>query len=177
MKYILDFDRTLFDTSAYVATVEQAGLTLAQRITPDIWNQYQVRDFLYPEVLDWLQSKNKSDLHILTAISPELGPLATEFQKQKLYNGNFSELVEGITFMIGDKGTYVKEIAGNTEAVFVDDKLSHHISVKEHADAVHCALMHRSGELVDSTSRADIAVVHDLYELDKHIQIIASPVV
>ena len=169
MKYILDFDRTLFDTSAYVAAVTQAGLTPAERITPDVWNRYQVRDFLYPEVLEWLQSKNQADIHILTAISPELGPLATEFQTQKLRSANLESLVDGITFMIGDKGTYVKDIAGTADTVFVDDKLSHHISVKEHAPAVHRVLMQRPGESVESTSEPGIITVHNLYELDELI--------
>ena len=174
MKYILDFDRTLFDTQAYVATVKQAGLTLEQRITPDIWDQYQVRDFLYPEVLDWLRSKNKADLHILTAISPELGPLATEFQKQKLHSGNFFEFVSDITFMTGDKGSYVKEIAGDAEAVFLDDKISHHISVHDHAPAVHCVLIRRPGESSVEAATADFVTVSNLNELDQYIETIGG---
>jgi len=166
MKYILDFDRTLFDTKAYVETVERAGLTMAERITPDIWDTYHVRDFLYPEVIEWLQSKPKADIHILTAISPKLGPRATEFQTQKLHSGDFLQLVDGITFMIGDKGSYVKDIAGSSPAVFVDDKVSQHISVKDHAPAVHCALMQRPGEAVHTTESSDIHIVQNLHEID-----------
>src|SRR6056297_1223408 len=118
MKYILDFDHTLLDTTAFVAATKKDGYTLPDIITPDIWKTYNVHDFLYPEVMAWFKSKPKADLHILTAITPELGSLSADFQKEKLRSGNFADLVDGITFMIGDKGSYVHEIAAGEPAVF-----------------------------------------------------------
>jgi hypothetical protein len=103
MRYILDFDHTLLDTDVFVQRVVLDGREHVL-ITPDIWRYYNVRDFLYDDVIMWLNSKSKESLHILTAMTPSLGELSCEFQREKLASGNFTELVSSITFMVGEKG-------------------------------------------------------------------------
>jgi len=166
MQYILDFDHTLFNSSAFAAVVTQDGLHQADYMTPSIWDRYNVDDFLYPDVIPWLQSKSKQDLHILTAMTPEYGPQATAYQKHKLANSAVADLVNGITFMVGDKGSFVQEIATSEAVMFVDDKLSHHISVRQHAPHVRCVQIKRPGVTVEQTNQSDIMVVQGLDELD-----------
>lgn len=161
MKYILDFDHTLLDTTAFVDVVVRDGRENIL-ITPTIWSHYDVRTFLYEDVLGWLRSKPKDSLYILTAITPELGPLSTEFQKEKLFSGKFDEFVSGVTFMVGEKGEMAAEIASQfppqEPVVFIDDRPEQCLSVKQHLPQSHCFLMVRSGSLPEDLPAGIIAV-------------------
>jgi hypothetical protein len=166
MKYILDFDRTLFDTDAFKAQVAKDNKT-DSLLTPAIWQQYSARDFLYNDVRAWLQKKPLESVVILTALSPEAGPLASEFQKAKLASSGMCDLVSEVIFMVGDKGKYVQDIAAGQPACFVDDLLSHHQSVQKYAPYVTSLYMDRAGtvvaqKLVDS----NIHLVRNLAEVD-----------
>lgn len=170
MKYILDFDHTLLDTDAFVARVDQDDRRPIL-ITPGIWQHYDVRSFLYTDVLDWLQSKPKESLHILTAMTPELGPLSCEFQKTKLRSGAFDSLVASTTFMIGEKGEAAAEIAAqfspHETIVFVDDKLEQCLSVQAALPQAICCLIVRDvSQAVSTPSAPGIHVVHTLADVD-----------
>ena len=168
MKYILDFDHTLLDTDRFVAQVT-ADNREDIRITPGIWQFYNVRDYLYEDVLSWLQSKTKSDVHILTAMTPSLGPESCDFQREKLHSGNFTELVESITFMIGEKGKAAAEIAKrfppHEPLVFVDDRLDQCLSVKVAIPEAHCFMIVREGDLSVAVP-PEVSVVSNLAEVD-----------
>jgi len=167
MKYILDFDHTLFNTTDFVARVSERGM-FDILITPQIWEHFNVMDFLYADTLTFLESKNRADLIILTAMTPTLGPQAREFQKQKLNSGNFDKYVEEIIFMEGDKGPHIADLFTGQPTTFVDDSLPHLISSRKCCPEVICAQMVRFGEetWLDISEQKDISVVHTLDELE-----------
>ena len=166
MKYILDFDRTLFDTDAFKAQVAKDNKT-DSLLTPAIWQEYSAQDFLYDDVLQWLPRKSRESLVILTAMSPEAGPSANEFQKAKLASSGLADLVSEVIFMVGDKGKYVSDIAALQPACFIDDVLSHHQSVQKYTPHVTSLLMDR---VVEATARkpvdSNIHLVRNLAEVD-----------
>jgi hypothetical protein len=155
------------DTTAFVKQTAHDGYSLSQIITPEIWKTYKVRDFFYPEVLRWFESKEKEDIVILTAITPELGSLSTEFQKEKLFSSGVHELVSEVIFMIGDKGEYVKELSNEHPVCFVDDKLSHLESVRIISPETICVQMRRPDEELVFPKDISIKTIRDLDELDK----------
>jgi hypothetical protein len=176
MKFLLDFDHTLLDTTAFVEQVRADGRD-SILITPGIWSHYDVRDFLYPDVLNWLESKAKEDLCILTAMTPQLGPEAGAFQKEKLHSGRFDDLVESVVFMIGEKGEAGDKIAYNFSpqetTVFVDDKIEQCLSVKNAVPHAHVFLMVREPEQIGSVQQIqNIHVVHTLADVDAIIEVI-----
>jgi hypothetical protein len=170
MKYILDFDRTLFDTDAFVAATQRDGLTSTEYISPDIWHSYTVEDFLYPEVLQWLHTKNKADVRILTAITPKQGFEAAEYQKAKVEQEPIINLVKHIYYVESDKATMMQTIATtgdpDEQLIFVDDLLEHCIAVQAAVPNCTCFLMQRTNSSSAPPPPTSIRVIQSLADLD-----------
>jgi uncharacterized Rossmann fold enzyme len=170
MKYILDFDKTLFDTPACYAHIADTKNHNFE-FTPELWEEFSSCEFLYNDVLDWVTSKDKEDLYILTAITPEQSGQATEYQKAKLLCSKLTELVTDTVFMVGAKGEYVRDIIGKFPAeesvVFVDDKIEQCLSVKEVCPEIICCLMVRDKDVIGDVKEVqNIKVVYSLSDVD-----------
>jgi FMN phosphatase YigB (HAD superfamily) len=171
MKYILDFDRTLFDSLGFMQKLQEDEMLSAKSKTPEIWNKYYACDFLFQDTVEWLSSKSKEDLFILTAITPTFGPKAEGYQRRKLERSGLDNYVSEIVFVIGDKGEKAIEIASqfpsNETIVFVDDRLCQCQSVKAALPNSICCLMVRDKSCVIETDfDEDIKVVHSLSDVD-----------
>jgi len=146
MKYLIDFDRTLLDFERLRNTVTHDG-KLALVGTVAFWEHYNAMDFLFPDVLPWLATKEPSSIHILSAYKPTLGPEAKAYQEEKLRSGGFLELVGGMTVMEGDKGLAAASIAEqflpDETIVFIDDWGDQCQSVKSALPQAHCFMMLR----------------------------------
>jgi hypothetical protein len=174
MKFLLDFDRTLFDTDAFIAQVERDGRS-DRLITPDIWQEYDVREFLYDDVLPWLATQPRESLHILTAITPTAGAEADAFQREKLRSGGFAELVASVTFVVGEKGEVAGEIASQfpppEPIIFIDDRIEQCLSVQRALPEAHCCLMVREPAVIGSVAMVrGMTVVHSLAGVDAMIE-------
>lgn len=162
MKYIFDFDHTLFDTDFFIDAAEPYkadGLWL----TPRIWDLLPVDDFLYEDTLDYLVTLSTEDCVLLTAWTSSLGPESYEFQREKVMRSKVASMVAQVIVMEGDKGMYVQELAGSQGAVFVDDTLTHLLSAQTHAPHVVPVQMMRPG--CERDTSPTIPVVHSLTEL------------
>ncbi|MEY2665322.1 MAG: hypothetical protein RLZZ480_427, partial [Candidatus Parcubacteria bacterium] len=103
MRYVVDFDRTLFDFERLRNVVTHDGkLDLVGTVA--FWEHYNAMDFLFPDVRGWIASKDPLSIHILTAFKSSLGPEAKAYQEEKIKSGGFLNLVGGMTVMEGDKG-------------------------------------------------------------------------
>ncbi|MCA9360803.1 hypothetical protein H6785_00785 [Candidatus Nomurabacteria bacterium] len=174
MKYILDFDRTLLDTKTCYEFIDKDRIGGFATI-PEVWEKYNSRDFLYEDVLSWLNTKDIKDLFILTASTPRYGSQASDYQKAKLQSGKFDELVNEIIFMEGLKGNSVAEtvqqFSPDETVVFVDDKIEQCLSVKSACPNVFCCLMVRdSSARPEAEPLKDVFIVHSLKEVDAIIE-------
>jgi hypothetical protein len=142
MKFILDFDRVIFDVESYLRDVTKAGLR-EQYAEPQIWNTLDARAYLYPDALEFLGSRDPRTMAIVSAMSPELGPFAREFQKQKLAHSGMTTLVQEVILMEGDKGIHVKQILDGNPTMFIDDKMHQLMSVREYCPEVQLVQMLR----------------------------------
>jgi hypothetical protein len=168
MKYLVDFDRTLFDFEALKAQVtsdekhDLVGMV-------EFWEHYTATDFLFPDVLSWLEDKGKDAVHVLTAFSPYLGAEAEAYQREKIHSGGFNELVGAITVMEGEKGLAAAKIAErflpHEPIVFIDDWDEQCASVKKYLPQAHCFLISRYG-VVPEVVPAGVTVVSSLREVD-----------
>lgn len=166
MRYILDVDHTLLDTERFVADVARDGRSEIL-VTPSIWEYYEPRDYLFPDVFDWLRAREREQVAILTACTPALGPLAREFQREKIRCACLDEFAAAVVVMEGEKGPYVHELAGGEAAVFLDDSLVHLRSARREAPQVRCVQMHRPEyDWVERSADPEIPVVGALAELD-----------
>jgi hypothetical protein len=174
MIVVLDFDHTLYDTSSLVedlATIRSDDVFVRE----NFWDQLDAKQYIYPDVLPFLQSKAPTDFLILTAVTPSLGPESEAFQKRKVFDSGLDELVSEVIFMVGDKGPYVEQISSayDSVVVFIDDKFEHLISVKTKCPDVVCLQMVRNDlenrkNDFDNTvlsNRSDIKAVRDFNEV------------
>jgi hypothetical protein len=165
MNYILDIDRTLFDSDRW--RTEHGGEYTEALVTPTVWQHSDVAAYRYDDALPWLAAHSPEELHILTAMSPRLGPTAKSFQVAKLAHLGVADMVASLTFMEGDKGPHVAVLAASQPAVFVDDSLDHHQSVRIVAPQVTCCLMVRPGQPEPAMPLPpDIHLVRNLADVD-----------
>lgn len=147
MKYLLDFDRTLFDTDTFSSKVLEDGHG-ALIGTPEVWHHYTADQFLFSDVVPWLQTKQKDSLHILSAFTPSQGEQAKSFQEAKIASGGFGNLFATITVMEGLKGRaavgITQEFPPHEKVVFVDDRLDQCISVSSALPQSHCFYIQRN---------------------------------
>lgn len=174
MKYLLDFDHTLFDTDAFVRAVRLSG-TKIPLVSEEIWGEFVAADYLHNDTLDFLKSKNPTDIIILTMVTVSYGELAFPFQKRKVEQEPILSHVQEIEYVDDVKGPRAAEIAKQfppeEPIVFVDDHIEQCLSVKQHVPQCRCFLLVRDRSVIgDVKSIQDIEVVHSLQEVDDRIQ-------
>ncbi len=176
MKYFLDFDRTLFDTDAFVVQVEDDEKTDLLS-TPQAWQHYQSVPFLFHDAIHFLKDKNPSDITIVTAVTEVAGKDAHGFQKAKVEQSPITEHVGNFVYVVGEKGEIMKELTANIPTdetiVFIDDKIEQCLSVKQLVPHCHCFLMVRnpadSGAVEGVT---DMTIVHTLHDVEAALQLL-----
>ncbi len=179
MKYLLDFDHTMFDTHAFVADAHSRALD-DKLVTAQIWDTLKVRDYMYPDTMHWLKLQQKDSVVIVSAFTPALGPDAEAMQRGKFSQGDFDDLVSEIVVMEGDKAPHVCPFTTTDEVIFIDDRLDHLESVKAACPEAHCIQMWRGASQTESvdgkSSRDDIPVVHDFTEIDSVVASLVASV-
>lgn len=168
MKFILDFDYTLYEVSRF----KEAALPYKEDgmwLTPAIWDKLDATSFFYPDTLDFIQRQGKENVVILSAMTPALGPQAREFQKAKLARSGIGEFVSDVIVMEGDKGPYVKDLYTGEPTVFVDDTLLHLYSSQRHCPEVGTVQIIREDAVGrgEVSTHIDIPVVATLTELEE----------
>jgi FMN phosphatase YigB (HAD superfamily) len=170
MKFVLDFDRTLFDThNCYQALRDIWGESLD--FTPELWTGFNAQAYLYPDVMEWLTSKHQADLYIVTAHTPSHGPQSEEYQIEKLHRSGLHAHTHSVTIMEGLKGPTVADLAtlwpSDELIVFVDDKREQCLSVKQHNPNAICCLMARDKSVIGDIDEVQgMPVVHCLADVD-----------
>lgn len=131
--YILDFDRTLFDREKFNVALDEVPASF----TPAIWDTYDVNDFLYPDVSDFLAAIKDTKISIVSVYKEQYGPVAEAFQRRKISDSLVAEAADNIYIMSGLKGETVRNISYASEAtVFIDDDLNQLADVATQAPAV-----------------------------------------
>lgn len=172
MKYLLDFDRVIFDFDAYIADVKKHGLDDIY-VTPHVWDTLVVSDYLFTDALEFMKKTPKEDMVIISAMSPHLGPEAREYQKRKLAESGMENFVSKVVVMEGDKAPHAeKHYTGGNATVFIDDKLEHLESVKNHIPEIVCIQLVRPGGSLESgvSNSEKIPVVENFYEVSDIIK-------
>jgi len=170
VKYLLDFDRTLFDTnSCYTDLALKWGEPL--QFTPELWSRLSASDYLYSEVKPWFATKDSADVIIITAFTPEYGPDSKAYQAEKVKSSGLSEEVSRVIVMEGEKGQTVKSVVSTLpvteKVVFVDDRIEQCLSVKRaNPEVIVCLMVRDRAVIGDVSSVQGIYVVHCLRDVD-----------
>ncbi|TAK59249.1 hypothetical protein EPO14_00300 [Patescibacteria group bacterium] len=172
MTYFLDFDRTLFDTSAFLAYILERDnlgglLSLSEVEMATELNSLTAKGllvfapgeldrFMYADANDFLR-KNHDNSAIVTAGNVEL-------QKAKL-ESVFHDDPSFPIFYNGDerKGTFIARMLTSYQEplIFIDDKISELDSVALHCPQVQLYEMRRDGKAGAGTH----TVIHSFNEL------------
>ena len=167
MKYILDFDRVIFDADAYRASLESQGL--AHLFTdPRACDAVSVRTHVYPDALQFLRSCEPQAVTIISVMSPHRGPHARAYQKRKLEESGVHAFVREAILMEGEKGLYVKRVYDGSPTIFIDDTLAQLYSARQHCPGVRCVQMVRPGlkKMPELSTDPNIPTISAFSELD-----------
>jgi len=170
MKYILDFDRTLFDTERLYAAFANDGVD-RNILVPDIWQSYQAKDFLYDDALEFLQSHTPDDLIILTAYGTKYGDQVKQYQQAKVAQEPVLSLVKQIYYVESDKVAQMQVIRAQfdlaEQLVFADDLLDHCVAVQSCIPNCTSLWVRRTDD--QPAPPTDIKAISSLSELDAMI--------
>jgi len=163
MRYILDFDRTLFSTERFVSAAmldEQDG----SRLTASIWDTYDASSFLYDDTIPFLESLTPAQVIILTAWSERFGPQVYDFQTAKVERSGVAKYVSQVVLVSGDKGPHIGKLLTSEPTVFVDDKIAQLLSAKEHCPELTVVQMIRPS-VSGLATHPSVPVITSLKEL------------
>lgn len=167
MQYILDFDRTLFDTDACKAEQVKRYGTDALGSLQSL-EELPVETFLFEDALDFLQAHDRSSLHIVSSCAGRTGGWDTAYQRKKLEKSGVAEYVAAVHLVFDQKIKMIRKILTDGPAVFVDDMFSHLTAVQRVLPEVQPVHIARSGTLSakDEAQYDGIPTIEDLTELD-----------
>ena len=173
MKYILDFDRTLFDTNALLQKLQAAAVDLTH-LGPEHLSGMNMADFLYADTVLFLQSKQPKDIAILTALGASYGDKIREFQTAKVEQEPIISLVDQVVYVEHEKGGRAAEIVRQwpvgEPVVFVDDLLENCLSVQAAVPSVHCFLLRRENAVTqDVFAVSGVTLVQNLSEVEAFV--------
>ena len=176
MKYFLDFDRTLFDTQAFMVQVSDDGKTDLLS-TPDIWNHYRAEAFLYHDAIHFLRDKQPSDVTIVTAVTEVSGKDAHGYQKAKVEQAPVTHHVGTFVYVVGEKGEVLRDLTSTLPPeetiIFIDDKIEQCLAVKQYVPRAHCFLLVRDPAVSGAVeSVTDIMIIHSLHDAEAAIALL-----
>jgi len=139
MRFILDFDRVLFDTDAFVAKLEELGIEHRIRnralIEAVLAKGVSFESFVHEGVVDFLKKRGKEVVivssHFGRTTDDNENPAANpqEWQEMKIKLSGLSELVEKVIVTARDKREAFAEIAAQADEIIVLDDEPEHIAV------------------------------------------------
>lgn len=173
MKYILDFDRTLFDVEKLYESLDKCNQSQLAG-TVESFSHVSIPDFLFADVAAFFLNKNPEDMYIVSSTSGLSAQWETEYQTAKIFASGLAKKVAEVRVLAGDKGIealkIVEQFSAPETIIFVDDRIEHCLSVKLALPRAYCFLMVRNKEVIGDTDVVQgIPVVHTLKEVDDSI--------
>jgi len=144
--YILDFDRTMFDTEAfYEATAGHANM-----FTPRIWDEFLADDFIYPDVAAFVARATGARFTIVSASADKYGSEAVAYQERKVRSSWLGTRADGVHIVPGLKGEMVASLVHpNETTVFIDDSILQLNDVSKQVPGVTCLQIVRPTAVVE----------------------------
>jgi hypothetical protein len=170
----LDFDRTLFDTDRDVEAIT-AAQSLHLIGDPKVNTLVDPAPFLFSDVMPFLQSHEKSNMYIVSAVTVRYGPRSAEYQRDKIEKSGVASYVAHVILTGDSKVEALADIArthaGMTVA-FLDDRTDVLNEIAAALPSVIVVRMSRDGAKVmsDAPLQIGIPTVHSLEEFARVIE-------
>lgn len=169
MKYIFDFDRTLFDTDAFKA--EQRKRLVVNSVRP--LEGVSLSTYVFEDAFKFLREHDKGDMCIVSSCSGFNGVSSLTFQKAKIEGSGVTEYVSAFYVVPEGKEETLKNLSLQPDAVFVDDMTKHLYAAREARRDLRVVRIARDAVTTKEspdTSDSAIPVVTNLLELDAIIE-------
>ena len=163
MKYILDFDRTIFDTDRLYKELESTGnRDLAGTI--ESLDKLNVPDLIFADAIKFISMHNKLDIVVVTSCLGKTAVWDKSYQEEKIKRSGIRDLVGVVDVVVGEKPKAVLKHIQTDRCVFVDDMEKHLLSVKKAIPEIICVQISRTKNLDEKTS--EFVQISTLAELD-----------
>jgi hypothetical protein len=162
MKYLLDFDRTVFDMEGLYRAIEQRnpGVDLG---TVASLKGIDLEQFLFPDALDFFSTHDTADIEIVSSGVGLTGQWEVKYQTKKIELSGIAQYVHAIHVVADSKISTIKRIARESDAVtYVDDHPEHVASAVHHISGLIVVHIDRTGELTTIAGAKTIATLSDL---------------
>lgn len=165
MKYLLDFDRTVFDMESLYESIAQTNPQTELGTIASL-DGLPLETFLFPDALQFFASHDPSDIEIISSCYGKTGQWDLDYQKEKIRLSNVADFVGQVHVVAEDKVSCIEKITGRKPAVFVDDHPEHIRQVAEALPTVTAVYIDRLQERSDA---GNVKRIESLTELDASI--------
>jgi len=168
MKYILDFDRTIFDMDALYRAIEQTnpGVPLGTVASLD---GIDMSRFFFADVMTFLQTHNQQDIEIVSSCHGLTKRWSDRYQAEKIKRSGIDSFVAAVHVVSDSKIEIIKTIMkNNPEAIFVDDHPEHVASVSAAIPELQVFFLNRKNE---NQVVSDVPGITSLADLDDMIAV------
>ena len=166
MKYLLDFDRTVFDMEGlYVAIhAHNPGVDLG---TVQSLEGINLEPLLFPDALEFFNTHNAADIEIVSSGFGLTGQWEVEYQSKKIQLSGVAKYVETVHVVADSKISTIKRIARESDnVVYVDDHPENVMSAMQHISGIEVVLLDRTGS---QKAIPGVKTISTLTELDASI--------
>jgi len=144
MKYILDFDRTVFDMDRLYACITKNNPLVALGTVASLENIDLTR-FIFPDALAFLVTQQQNDICIVSSCYGTSAVWDMAYQTEKIKRSGIAQYVNKVFVVPESKVAVIKRLSQDTVAtVFVDDHPEHVQAVASALPEVHTFYLDRS---------------------------------
>jgi len=162
MKYLLDFDRTVFDMEGLYQAIKQThpGIDLG---TVASLKGIDLEQFIFPDALQFFTAHNPEHIEIVSSGFGLTGQWEVEYQAKKIEQSGVSQYVHAIHVVADSKITTIKRLARESDQVtYVDDHPEHIASAVQHIPGLQVVFIDRTGSQSPVTGATTISSLTEL---------------
>ena len=164
MKYILDFDRTIFDMDALYSQIAKTNPHSKLGTTKSL-DTIDLPKFIFPDAEAFLAAHQPSDLYIVSSCYGKSATWDIEYQKEKIKRSKIAQQVNQVFVVPESKVEAIKPlVVGTTKAIYVDDHLEHVQAVAAALPDVQTVYLDRTGT---APAPAGLQRITSLAEIDQ----------
>ncbi len=163
MKYLLDFDRTLFDMESLYEEISKVNPELKLGSLESLKN-INLERFIFSDAVEFLKTHPCDSIEIVSSCFGKTKTWNLDYQKEKIARTGVQKFVKNVHVVSESKVEVIKSIVSHGTIVFVDDLVEHLDDVKNEVPNVKTFLINRKRECFDKNS--EHIEISNLSEID-----------
>lgn len=162
MKYLLDFDRTVFDMEGLYAAIKKQNPQETLGSVESL-EGIDLEALLFPDAIDFFKAHNAADIEIVSSGFGLTGQWEVSYQQKKIELSGVAKYVGAIHVVADSKISTIKRIARESDSVmYVDDHPENIQNAVQHISGLHVVYINRESEDVSLVGAQTISTLADL---------------